>query len=247
MYDEIAKIILDSRSAVALTGAGISAESGIPTFRDKGGLWEKYDPMVYAHIDTFHKDPSKYWLIRETFVRDYDKYPPNAGHKALVKMEKLGLLQYIITQNIDGLFHTAGGQTVIEIHGNVRDIDCMECGRHYVAPNVPQSDLNKGEAPRCETCGGVLKPRTVLFGESLPPEALETSLDACQHCKVMLVVGTSATVHPVAAFPGLAKRHGAVVVDVNPNPAFGDIADFVIQEKASVGLTNLINAIERLM
>lgn len=246
MYDEIARIICAAKSVIALTGAGISAESGIPTFRDKGGLWEKYDPMVYAHIDTFHKDPSKYWSIREEFVRDYAKYPPNPGHLALVKMEQLGLLQYIITQNIDGLFHTAGGQNVIEIHGNVRDIDCLSCGRHYVAPNIPQSNLSQGEVPRCESCGGILKPRTVLFGEALPADALETSLRACRNCKVMLVVGTSATVQPVASFPGLAKQNGAVIVDINPNPAF-DIADFVIAERASVGLTNLLRAIERLI
>lgn len=246
MYDEIAQIICTTKSVVALTGAGISAESGIPTFRDKGGLWEKYDPMVYAHIDTFHKDPSKYWSIREEFVRDYAKYPPNPGHLALVKMESLGLLQYIITQNIDGLFHTAGGQNVVEIHGNVRDIDCLSCGRHYVAPNIPQSDLSRGEVPRCESCGGILKPRTVLFGEALPADALETSLKACRNCKIMLVVGTSATVQPVASFPSLAKQNGALIVDINPNPAF-DIADYIIAEKASVGLTNLLRAIERLI
>lgn len=246
MYDEIARIMLSARSGVALTGAGISAESGIPTFRDKGGLWDQYDPMIYAHIDTFRKDPSKYWTIREIFVREYAKYQPNPGHLALVEMERLGLLQYIITQNIDGMFHTAGGKNVVEIHGNVRDIDCVDCGRHYQAPNIPPSDLKKGEVPRCETCGGVLKPRTVLFGEALPEDALETSLTACQTCKVMLVVGTSATVYPVAGFPDLAQHHGAVIVDVNPNPAFG-IADYVIKEKASVGLTNLLKAIERQM
>lgn len=246
MYDEIARIMLNAKSAAALTGAGISAESGIPTFRDKGGLWEQYDPMVYAHIDTFRKDPSKYWLIRDEFVRNYAKYPPNPGHLALVKMQELGLLRQIITQNIDGLFHAAGGENIVEIHGNVRDIDCVSCGRHYVAPNVPKADLSKGEVPRCESCGGVLKPRTVLFGEALPADALEASLQACETCKVMLVVGTSATVYPVAGFPDLARRNGAVIVDINPAPAF-PFADYTLAEKASAGLTKLLSAIERLM
>ena len=177
LYEDIAQLVLDLRDGVALTGAGVSAESGIDTFRSKDGLWEKYDPAVYASIEVFKQDPSKYWTIRGDFIRNYDEYHPNAGHYALAELEKMGLLRSVITQNIDGLHTKAGSTKVIEIHGSLRETYCLQCRHEYVAPNIPE-----GIPPYCQ-CGGVLKPNTVLFGESLPPEALDAAYSEAQACK----------------------------------------------------------------
>ncbi len=194
---------------VALTGAGISAESGIPTFRSPGGLWEKFDPAVYASIETFRRDPAKYWSLRGEFIRNLDAYRPNPGHLALAELEAAGLLRHLITQNIDGLHHKAGSRSVTELHGTLREIFCLACRRRYLAPRIPP-----GTPPRCD-CGGVLKPNTVLFGEALPPGALERALREAASCGCLLVVGTSAQVQPAASLPAIAREHGAKVIEVN--------------------------------
>lgn len=239
-YREIAELIVGLKSCVALTGAGISAESGISTFRDKGGLWDKYDPVAYASIEAFRSDPSKYWLIRGDFIRNYDNYQPNAGHLALAALEQIGLLQHLITQNIDGLHRKAGNRNVIELHGSLREIHCLRCRRVYMAPSVPE-----GMPPSCE-CGGVLKPNTVLFGESLPPQALENAYRQTAGCRLMLLIGTSAVVQPAASLPMLAKQHGAVIVEVNPERSFND-ADHFFAEKAGSALPAIVEQVRRLI
>jgi len=239
-YREIAELIVKEKACVALTGAGISAESGIATFRDKGGLWEKYDPVVYASIDAFRSDPSKYWLIRGDFIRNYDEYAPNAGHLALAALEELGVLKHVITQNIDGLHRKAGNRNVIELHGSLREIHCLKCRRTYLAPKVPD-----GTPPYCD-CGGVLKPNTVLFGEQLPPQALEKAYRETANCRLMLLVGTSAVVQPAASLPYLAKRSGAAVVEVNPEKAF-DAADYFFAEKAASALPEIVAQVQQLI
>lgn len=230
---KIADLILRHQPCVALTGAGISAESGIPTFRSKGGLWEKFDPAVYASIEVFRQDPSKYWSIRGEFIRNYDNYRPNPGHVALAELETMGLLRCVITQNIDGLHRKAGSQNVSEIHGSLREIFCVRCNRQYRAPHIPE-----GLPPRCQ-CGGVLKPNTVLFGESLPPEALETAWREAGTCRIMLVIGTSAQVQPAASLPYVAKKHGATLVEVNIEKSFSD-ADYILEGRAGTVLPDLV-------
>ena len=236
-YNEVAKLLVERGDCVALTGAGISAESGIPTFRSKGGLWEKFDPMVYASAEMFRQDPSRYWLIRGEFIRNYGKYQPNPAHYALVQLEKLGLLRHIITQNIDGLHKSAGSRSVTEIHGSLREIYCLRCNKEYLAPHVPD-----GEPPYCD-CGGVLKPNTVLFGEQLPPEALERSYHESSTCRTMLVIGTSAVVQPAASLPYLAKKNGVLIIEINPEISFAD-ADMHIQEKAGTALPPIVAALK---
>jgi NAD-dependent deacetylase len=236
-YKEVAELLLTLKNCVVLTGAGISAESGIPTFRSKDGLWEKYDPMVYASIEVFRRDPSKYWQIRGDFIRNYDTYTPNAAHRALVELEQMGILRRVITQNIDGLHRKAGSRKVIEIHGSLREIICQQCGRTYLAPNIPE-----GNPPHCE-CGGVLKPATVLFGEPLPPKALEAAYRESQTCRVMLVIGTSAVVYPAAHLPVIAKQKGAKIVEINLEHAFTG-ADQVILEKAGTAMARILDAIK---
>lgn len=233
VYRQAADLISAHQPCAALTGAGISAESGIPTFRSQGGLWEKFDPAVYASIDVFRQDPSKYWSIRGEFIRNYDAYRPNPGHLALAEMEALGLLRRVITQNIDGLHRKAGSRNVTEIHGSLREIDCLACGKQYRAPHVPA-----GSPPHCE-CGGVLKPNTVLFGEPLPPEALESAWREAGSCGVLLVIGTSAVVQPAASLPLVARDHGAKIVEINPERAFPG-ADLSIPEKAGSALPKIV-------
>ena len=240
VYEAVAKFIVDLRPCVALTGAGISAESGIPTFRSKGGLWEKYDPMVYASAEAFREDPSKYWTIRGEFIRNYDSYQPNKAHIALAELEKMNMLRHVITQNIDGLHKKAGSRNVTEIHGSLRETYCLKCGKEFIAPHVPE-----GLPPYCD-CGGVLKPNTVLFGEQLPQGALETAYHESSSCKLMLVIGTSAVVQPAASLPALAQQKGAKIVEVNIEGAFPG-ADFVIEEKAGIGLSRILKATKKIV
>jgi NAD-dependent protein deacetylase/lipoamidase len=236
-YREIAELLQKRRECVALTGAGISAESGIPTFRSKGGLWEKYDPMVYASAEVFRRDPSKYWMIRGEFIRNYGKYKPNPGHLALVELENMNILRHVITQNIDGLHKDAGSRSVTEIHGSLREINCLSCGKAYLAPHVPA-----GDPPYCD-CGGVLKPNTVLFGEQLPPGELERAYHESSTCKSMLVVGTSAVVQPAASLPYLAKQSGAAVIEINPENAFPG-ADYYVKDKAGTALPRIVEELK---
>jgi NAD-dependent deacetylase len=238
IFEQVAERIIRQQPCVALTGAGISAESGIPTFRSKGGLWEKFDPTVYASIEVFRQDPSKYWSIRGEFIRNYDGYQPNAGHLALAEMERAGLVRHVITQNIDGLHRKAGSQNVTEIHGSLREIFCVSCGREYRAPRIPE-----GMPPRCE-CGGVLKPNTVLFGEPLPAQALETAWREAGGSGVMLVIGTSAVVQPAASLPYIAKEHDAAVVEVNIERGFSN-ADYFLEGQAGTVLPALVSEVRK--
>ena len=240
VYKEVAGLMVDLKQCVALTGAGISAESGIATFRSKGGLWEKYDPMVYASIEAFREDPAKYWTIRGEFIRNYDTYQPNKAHLALAELEKMGIVQHVITQNIDGLHKKAGSKNVTEIHGSLRETYCLKCGQEYLAPHVPE-----GMPPYCD-CGGVLKPNTVLFGEQLPQAALETAHNQSAACKLMLVIGTSAVVQPAASLPVLARQKGAKIVEVNIERAFAG-ADYVIEEKAGDGLSRILEETKKIV
>jgi NAD-dependent deacetylase len=240
IYQEIANLMVNLKPCVALTGAGISAESGIPTFRSKGGLWEKYDPMIYAFIETFREDPSKYWTIRGEFIRNYDTYQPNKAHHALAELEKMGIVHHVITQNIDGLHKKAGSRNVTELHGSLRETYCLQCGKEFIAPHVPA-----GMPPFCE-CGGVLKPNTVLFGEQLPGGALETAYHESATCKLMLVIGTSAVVQPAASLPVLAQQKGAKIVEVNIERAFPG-ADFMVAEKAGAGLSGILEEIKKIL
>lgn len=226
-------IIRGSKRLVAFTGAGLSAESGIPTYRGAGGLWSKYDPSKYASIRYFMQDPAYYW----NFFRE-DRYPmlhkarPNLAHQTLVKLEKSGVLSQVITQNIDGLHQQAGQSQVCELHGNTRNIKCLACHKIYPMEEIYRR-LNTTFPPVC-SCGGMLKPDVVMFGESLPKEALETAWQAARECDVFLVVGSSLVVYPAAQIPVVAKENGArlVIVNVDPTP-LNSLADLVINRRAT--------------
>ena len=235
--------IAAAKTVAALTGAGISIESGIPPFRGKGGLWERFDPMEIAHIDAFLRDPAKVWniLVKEmkTLV---DRAQPNEGHLGLARLEKMGKLKTVITQNIDGLHQKAGNTDVIEFHGSFAWQRCMDCSRKYETSKVDVSEI----PPRCR-CGGILRPDAVFFGEMIPPEALWRSRQVSAECDVMLVVGTSAVVQPAALMPVIAKESGAVVIEINPErtPLTGEVSDYLIMGRAGEVMKRIVEALEK--
>jgi NAD-dependent deacetylase len=240
MISEIKKLFSTSDRIVAFTGAGFSAESGISTFRGAGGLWSKYDPSIYADINYFNQDPSYYW----NFFKD-ERYPvimkakPNDGHYALVELEKRGKIFNIITQNIDGLHQMAGSSNVIELHGSTRKIFCRICNKNY-SMDEAYNILKKELPPRC-SCGGLLKPGTVLFGEPLPQAAVDMANIASRNCDMFIVLGSSLVVYPAASFPEIAKNNGAILIIVNIDPTpLDNIADYVINDSTSKVLSKLI-------
>ena len=231
-----------ARHAAALTGAGISIESGIPPFRGKGGLWEKFDPMEVAHIDALLADPARVWQVLVKDLKDIvDRARPNDGHMGLARLETLGILKTVITQNIDGLHQLAGNTDVIEFHGTFAWQRCMQCEHRVETRKVDASVL----PPRC-ACGGILRPDAVFFGEMIPPVALWRSQEIASHCDVMLVVGTSAIVQPAASMPIIAKQAGAVVIEINPEPTplTGVISNYLIPGTAGDVMNRIISGLE---
>lgn len=238
--ERAASAIRSSRKTVALTGAGISAESGIPTFRDPGGLWDRYDPEEYATIDAFRRNPGKVWQMMRDFT-ELKTPQPNPGHYALARLEQMGFLSCIITQNVDNLHQASGSQDVIEFHGNLRQAVCQSCDKM-----LPLAEVSLETLPPYCSCGGVFKPAFVFFGEPIPSHAQSRSSEEAQNCELMLVIGTSAEVYPAAAMPGVAKEAGARVIEINPEPTnlTGAISDFIIQGKAGVVMPQIVAAIK---
>lgn len=235
-----AQALRTSRKTIALTGAGISAESGIPTFRDPGGLWDKYNPEEYATIEAFCQDPGKVWQMMRDFT-ELKTAKPNPGHIALAQLEQMGFLGCIITQNIDNLHQDGGSEDVIEFHGNMRQVVCQSCQKL-----LPMSEISLNSLPPYCRCGGVFKPNGVFFGEPIPSFALSRAYEESQQAEVMLVIGTSAVVYPAAAMPGVAKEAGAQVIEINPEHTdlTGPVSDFIIQDKAGVAIPKIVQVIK---
>ncbi|MBW1700180.1 MAG: NAD-dependent deacylase [Deltaproteobacteria bacterium] len=245
LVKKAARDLCASRNVAALTGAGISVESGIPPFRGKGGVWEKFDPMEYAHIDAFMRNPEKVWKV---FLKELNevvqKASPNAAHMGLSRLEALGFLKTVITQNVDGLHQAAGNTDVIEFHGTFARHRCLECSRTY-----PAAELNFSRIPpRCE-CGGILRPECVFFGEMIPPHLLWRSEQIASTCDILLVVGTSAIVQPAATLPVIAKHSGAKVIEINAEPtALTDsVSTYCILGKAGEIMSGIIRELEASM
>jgi NAD-dependent protein deacetylase/lipoamidase len=192
-----------------LTGAGISTESGIPDFRSPTGIWAQYDPMEYATIGAFRRDPSKVWEFYALRFEALRTAEPNAGHLALAELERRGLVSAVVTQNIDGLHLRAGSQEVIEVHGSMRTASCLDCGEQ-----VPLDPA----APQCPSCDSILKPGVVMFGELLPEGAMERATELARGAGLMLVVGSSLEVYPVAGLPEETVTSGGALAIVNRGP-----------------------------
>jgi NAD-dependent deacetylase len=208
---EAARGLSRSSHAVALTGAGISVESGIPDFRSAGGLWSRFDPMEYGHIESFRANPAKVWkmLIQMDALLTGARFNP--AHRALALLEERRILKAVITQNFDSLHQKAGSRKVIEYHGHNRALRCDECGREYAREGASLESL----PPRC-ACGGPMRPAFVFFGEMIPEEAREEAAREARQCDLLLVVGTSASVAPASLLPVIAREGGAFIVEINP-------------------------------
>jgi NAD-dependent deacetylase len=216
----LAELIRESSCTVALTGAGISVPSGIPDFRTPGeGLWEKVDPMEVAHIDAFRSDPAKFWSFYRPRFQMLSDVQPNAAHEALAELESRGLLQALITQNIDTLHHKAGSERVIEVHGSIRTSSCQSCGAEFRLERMDELFGDDGAA-RCADCDGPVKPDVVLFGELLPEQAMADAEALAARSDLMLCVGSSLEVYPVAGLPSVTLRRGGrlAVVTKGPTP-----------------------------
>ena len=212
---------------MALTGAGVSTESGVPDFRSAGGIWAQFDPYEVASIDGFRRDPERVWEFYGLRLGVLREASPNAAHLALAKLEHDGLLQAVITQNVDGLHRAAGSRDVIEVHGTIATASCPRCGHreHEPARLLP--------LPRCASCDAVLKPDVVMFGELLPADAIDRATKLAQDAALLLVVGSSLQVYPVAALPDETLHAGGKLAIVNREPTpYDDSAAFVAHASA---------------
>ncbi|MBL0176929.1 MAG: NAD-dependent deacylase [Ignavibacteria bacterium] len=213
--DRLHSLLERADSIAVLTGAGVSAESGVPTFRDPGGLWSRFKPEELANVDAFMRNPDLVWewyTYRRELIAGVQ---PNPGHVALAEMQTLIPDFTLVTQNVDNLHQRAGSTDVVELHGNIERSFCMDC-----RATVDKIDLPASKAvPRCAHCGGLIRPGVVWFGEMLPDAQLRRASDAAARCQLFLSIGTSGEVYPAAQLPGLAREHGAWVVEINPRPS----------------------------
>ncbi|HEY5577541.1 MAG TPA: NAD-dependent deacylase [Deferrimonas sp.] len=233
---EAARLLAGRRNAVALTGAGISVESGIPSFRGAQGMWAKYDPMEYATLHAFMQHPRKVWEMLSEMVSVCGFASPNAAHKGLAALEERGIVRAVITQNVDGLHQAAGSRRVIEYHGNLDELLCVCCWKRYPT----RERWTPGTVPLCE-CGEILKPNVVLFGEPIPWLAQEQAEEAARTCGVLVVIGTSAQVSPACDIPRIAKESGAAVIEINTEPTSltATVTDIHLRGSASEVLRSL--------
>lgn len=244
-----AALLKRSRHAVALSGAGLSAESGIPTYRGANGLWTKFGEPTIDGWEMFCSDPREWWELalerREgtEFGRAIEMAEPNQGHIAMADLEAMGRLAHVITQNIDNLHQRAGSRSLTEIHGNRAKVRCMNCGNRTLLANTELDRL----PPLCLVCGGILKNDTVMFGEPIPDDALRECYKQSAIADLFLVVGTSAVVYPAADFPVMAKRRGAPLIEINPDEtALSDMADVIVRASAGVALPAIVELLHEL-
>ncbi len=239
MFDSVKNQILESEKIVFVTGAGISQDSGIPTYRGTDGLWKNYDPMKLATIDAFYENPKLVWEWYQDRRKNIFDAKPNPAHKAIAEMEKFGNVS-ILTQNIDGLHQKAGSSNVYELHGSIIRIKCTVC------------DFNKelfsefnSLPPKC-TCGNILRPDVVWFGESLPQKTWQDAMILAGSCDLMIIAGTSLLVSPANTLPVFASQNGATMIEVNPERTMlSSEVHLSIREKSSVALPKLLSIFKK--
>ncbi len=227
------------KKVAALTGAGISAESGVPTFRGKQGLWKKFRPEELANFDAFIKNPELVWEWYNYRRKLILEVKPNLGHYALAELENIIPDFTLITQNVDDLHRKAGSTSVLELHGNIMKSKCINCGK--TTDSI--GHIEKGELPRCE-CGGLLRPHVVWFGEMLPQDILNKALRVSEFSDLFLSIGTSAVVQPAASLPLIAKRNGSFVIEINKEPTvISDKVDLFLQGESGEVLPDLVKRV----
>jgi NAD-dependent protein deacetylase/lipoamidase len=209
--ERLAELLEEHKPCVVLTGAGVSTESGIPDFRSAQGIWARYDPFEVAHVDALRRDPGRVWEFYAHRLDALSRAEPNDGHRALAELEERGWIRAVVTQNVDGLHRSAGSRDVVEVHGSLREAACIHCGAR-----VPMADaLAQLPLPPCPDCGEILKPGVVMFGEVLPVHAIERARRLAVEAGLLLVVGSSLEVHPVAELPGDTLAAGGALAIVN--------------------------------
>lgn len=243
--------ILDSKKTVIFTGAGVSTESGIPDFRSPGGLWQKYDPEDF----TFQKFLSsavsreKYWKMSTEAFGTISKARPNAAHLAIAELERMGLLDFVITQNIDGLHQMAGSSPakVIELHGTCRTVSCLSCGKRWPREEIHEMVLGGVKVPLCDGCGGLLKPDTVSFGQPMPEKETTEAFRRSQEAELFIVLGSSLLVQPAASMPLAAKKKGSRLVIVNRDATPLDkLADLLVRDSCGQVMEQVLEEVRRL-
>ena len=266
---EFIKVLKNAKQVGVLSGAGLSAESGIPTFRGKDGLWNRFNPTELATFEAFSQDPKLVWKWYLWRMHLIANARPNPAHYAIARMEKLFPEFLHVTQNVDGLHREAGGSKFVELHGHIFDGKCRFCGKHYPAEvfgrlypfasksflrSISEEELkgevfrkvDEGELPICPNCGEIVGPGVVWFGENLPEDALSRAFSFAEGCDVFIVVGTSGVVQPAATLPLIAKRGGAFLVEVNPEETpISPYCDLILRKSASSGLQELLSLLEK--
>jgi NAD-dependent deacetylase len=210
----LAELVRERQPCVVLTGAGISTESGVPDFRSPSGIWAQYDPMEYATIDAFRRDPVKVWEFYALRFEMLTRAEPNAGHHALAELERRALVRAVVTQNIDDLHQRAGSGNVVEVHGSIRTASCLACATSVQLADVVAA-LQRAPAPPCPACGEILKPDVVMFGELLNAGAIDRAFELAREAGTLLVVGSTLEVYPVAALPEETLASGGALAIVN--------------------------------
>jgi NAD-dependent deacetylase len=241
----LAALVRGSRRTLVLTGAGVSVPSGIPDFRTpETGLWANVDPFEVAHIDVFEREPVKFWSYYRPRFNDLGDKRPNGAHEALAELERRGLIEAVITQNIDRLHRAAGSEEVIEMHGSIETSSCRECGEAYGIEAI--DDLFDGDGVAvCPACEGKVKPDVVLFGELLPAEAMARAQRLAEGAELMICVGSSLAVHPVAGLPGLTLSSGGKLAIVTKGPTpYDEDAELKLEGEVDVELVALVAALD---
>jgi NAD-dependent deacetylase len=249
---QIAEWIAAAKRVVVFVGAGLSTESGIPDFRSPGGVWEKYDPEDFYFQNFLSRESAreKYWRMATEMYESMKSATPNAGHLAIAELERIGKLDCLITQNIDGLHFKAGNseEKVLELHGTAMHVTCLSCGKRYDRDDIQARHSGGDRAPRCGTCGGLLKPATISFGQAMPERETAEAYRRSEFCDLFLVIGSSLVVQPAAYMPVLAKREGARLVIVNRNEtACDDIADIKVEGLAGPVMAAIVEKVKKLV
>jgi NAD-dependent deacetylase len=248
--EQVAGLILNAKRIVIFVGAGLSTESGIPDFRSPGGVWDKYDPEDFYFQNFLSSEASreKYWQMATEMYEAMRDAKPNQAHLAVAELEKLGKLDCLITQNIDGLHFKAGNspEKVLELHGTAMFVTCLSCNKRYER-DVIQGRIAKGEkAPRCDECAGLLKPATISFGQSMPERETREAYEQSSTCDLFIVIGSSLVVQPAANMPVVAHRNGAKLVIVNRDEtACDDIADIMIRDQAGPVMSSVLEGVRK--
>lgn len=241
---QAAEWIVQSSHNTGFTGAGISVESGIPPFRGENGLWNKYDPGI-LDLSYFYSHPTEAWeVIKSIFYDFFGSAQPNAAHKGMAELEQMSLLDCVITQNIDNLHQEAGSSKVYEFHGNSRNLVCQHCDLRYRASESLLATL----PPRCEKCGSVLKPDFIFFGEMIPQQAYQKSMEEASQGEVFIVVGTTGEIMPASMIPQIAKDNGVKIIEINPNYSnfTHSITDIFLRGKATEVFDMLLEEIKKM-